>query len=75
MRSAPLVEFDDSLFANLAVQKGYLTEDQVDDCLQAQATMGSLGMKSSLSEVAVKKNCLTREQLKDILKGLVKANR
>ncbi len=56
----------DEAFARLAIAKGYLSLEQVEEGRRIQARMGRLGMAKSLSEVAVYREFVTDLEVKAI---------
>ncbi len=55
-------------FGEVAIEKRYLTADQLDEGLRLQKKLKGLGLKESLGEILVKKGYLSAEQVKEILK-------
>ncbi len=60
----------DNSFGQTAVSLGYLTEAQVQECIQVQAKMRELGVDEPLGQVLVKKGYLTALQNTSVLKKL-----
>lgn len=58
------------LFGAVAVMKGYCTQSQLDECLDAQGKLGEMGLPEKIGEILVKKAYLTREQLAEVLKDI-----
>ncbi len=54
-------------FGQMAVRLRFITEAQVQDCLQVQAKMKEMGLEEPLGEILVKKGYLTPQQNKTVL--------
>ena len=59
---------EDILFGDLAVVKGYVTAEQVEECVENQKVMAEMGVKQRLGDVMVSKGYLTRDAQKDLLR-------
>ena len=61
---------DKGLFGQIAIEKGYITEEQVDTALQVQKEMDSRGERHKLiGVIMLDLGMLTSEQIVDILKA------
>ena len=56
----------DDLFAEVAVERGLLPAEALDDVREAQRAAAGLGMELPLSEVCVSKKLLTKEQVETL---------
>ncbi|MHC4503786.1 MAG: serine/threonine protein kinase [Planctomycetota bacterium] len=56
----------DDLFAQLAVERGHLTSDEVDTGRRAQRGLAKLGRRVSLAKVLYTKELLTKEQVREL---------
>lgn len=56
------------LFGQLAVEKGYCTQEQLDEALQELISRAVRGDTVNLGTVLVEKNILTGDQVREILK-------
>lgn len=61
---------DDFSFARLAVDRGALSQPQIDECLENQKVLHGLGMHKGLHDVAVDKKLLSRDEAEAILAAL-----
>ncbi|RME73868.1 MAG: hypothetical protein D6785_16550, partial [Planctomycetota bacterium] len=57
----------DSMFGQIALKKGFCTEEQVNECLKYQAYNRNNGIYFSLGEYMYRKGYLTEEQVQKIL--------
>ena len=60
----------DDKFGQTAVQLGYLSDQQVSECISIQAKMREMGIDEPLGEILVKKGYITVLQKQNILKKL-----
>ena len=60
---AILLFVDSPSFAGLALGRGWLTQAQIDECLGIQTKIIEAGVDSTLEEVLLKKNYLTKQQV------------
>lgn len=60
----------DNLFGSAAVKLGFISRDQLQECLQIQEQMRKMGLDSPIGEILVKKGYLTPAQQTQILKAL-----
>lgn len=56
----------DDLFAQLAVERGHLTPDELDTGRQAQRGLAKLGRRVSLAKILYTKELLTKEQVREL---------
>lgn len=56
------------LFGRLAVELGFATQDQVEECLQEQRLLDSQGQRMRLGQIMLKRRFLTTDQFLEILK-------
>ena len=57
----------DTIFAQLALERGYLTQGQLDEARLAQETAASAaGLSITLAQVCLNKNLLTADQTQDL---------
>ncbi len=61
---------NDNTYGQTAVSLGYVTQEQVQDCLQVQSKLRELGMDSPLGEILVKRGLLTPAHQTNILKKM-----
>jgi len=59
---------EDILFGDLAVEKGHVTRDQADECLQNQKAMAEMGVKQRLGDIMVSKRYIDRAAQREILR-------
>ncbi|MBI4614239.1 MAG: serine/threonine protein kinase, partial [Planctomycetes bacterium] len=55
-------------FGQVAIEKGYLTEEKLADALRLQKKLKEMGLRETLGEILVKKGYLTRDQIHEILR-------
>lgn len=60
---------EDSLFGKVAVQKNYLTEQQLNQALKKQAKLEDRGRVMKLGELLLQENLLTSEEVHNILEA------
>ena len=58
------------VFADLAVEKGLVARERMDECVEILGKMREMGLESSLQEVLLKKGYLTEAQVKVVGKAL-----
>jgi len=57
---------EDTLFGEIAVEKGLVTPEQVEECVQAQKVIADVGISQPLGQVMLAKGCLTKDALRQI---------
>ncbi|HEX7898049.1 MAG TPA: serine/threonine-protein kinase, partial [Planctomycetota bacterium] len=60
----------DSSYGQVAISLGYVTAEQIQDCLAVQAKMRELGMDTPLGEILSRKGLLTAQQQSAVLKKM-----
>jgi ribosomal protein L37AE/L43A len=66
--SSPRVEGrDESMFGRLILRKGFVTADQLNECLRHQERELERGRSKNLGQVMVEKGYLSRDQVKEVL--------
>jgi len=63
---------EDTIFGEIAVEKGLLTSEQVEECVQAQKVMADVGIEQPLGQVAAAKKYLDRIQVREITREVMK---
>jgi len=63
----------DKLFIDVAVEKGYLTEEQAQECFSLQEKIDEIGLKRKVRHLAIEKQYMTREQVLDVRREMLKA--
>jgi len=63
---------EDALFGEIAIEKGLVSSEQVDECLENQKTVTAMGMEQSLGDIVVSKKYITREQQRDVMREVMK---
>ncbi len=59
---------DDLSFGQVAVEKGFVTEDQIREALEIQSKLRAMGVQPKrLGEILVERSYVTREQAEDVL--------
>ncbi|MCX7804176.1 MAG: serine/threonine protein kinase [Planctomycetota bacterium] len=66
---------DPAKFAEYAVERGYCTRAQIEECREAQRKLMELGLPESLPEILVKKRYLTAEQARAVERAVRGVNR
>ena len=61
---------EDILFGKIAIEKGYVTREQVDEALQNQNKMVEMGLDQPLGEVMVSKDYFSRDILRELTREL-----
>jgi len=56
-------------FGRVAVKKGFITEEQLEEAVKVQAAAAKAGFRKRLGDILVKKGYLTTEQVQKILRG------
>ena len=52
------------VFADLAVERGLVPRERIDECIEILGKMREMGLESSIQEVLLKKGYLTEAQVK-----------
>lgn len=61
-------EKKDFLFGSLALERGYITPSQLNECLEIQAKMRKFGLpEKKIGEIALEKGYITQAQLSEVL--------
>lgn len=56
-------------FGKVAIQLGYITQEQLDESIRAQSAAAKAGLRKRLGEILIRKGYLTQEQFQRVLKG------
>ena len=56
-------------FGKVAIQLGYITQEQLDESIRAQSAAAKAGLRKRLGEILIRKGYLTPEQFQRVLKG------
>jgi len=56
----------DDLFARIAVERGYITQAQLDEALQTQRAVAELGLSENIQHVLVGKGVISHEQIQEL---------
>jgi serine/threonine protein kinase len=56
-------------FGKLAIQLGYITQNQLEEAMRAQSAAAKAGLRKRLGDILIKKGYLSQEQLQKVLKG------
>ena len=67
--AAPYKVAIESPFGRLAIQRGYLTAEQLEEALRVQSAAAKAGFRKRLGDILIKKGYLTSDQVRDILEG------
>ena len=62
----------DQLFIDIALEKGLLTQEQVDECAQAHTQATQLGVKITFTKLAQDRGLLSKDQITDIRREMAK---
>ena len=57
---------EDHLFNEIAIEKGFITEEQADDCRRAHTQVTEAGLSRSLTRMMLEKNLITQDQAREI---------
>jgi len=64
---------EDRLFVQIAVEKGYLTPEQGDECFDVQKQIAAMGLSRSVRELTAEKGYLSQDQVRAVRREMAKA--
>ena len=56
----------------MAIEKGYVTMDQIKECLRVKMELEDTGLNLKLGEILIRKGFMSKEQVDEILQGQTK---
>jgi hypothetical protein len=61
---------EEKRFIDEAIRKGIITSAEVQGCLKARQSMAEAGIPTRIWEILIFKGLATREQVRNVMKGL-----
>jgi serine/threonine protein kinase len=61
-----VIQKESSLIAKLALEKGLVSQGQIDQCIELTQKSADIGLETTIEEVFVKQRFLTEEQIQDL---------